>query len=52
MNVGGTVYYQPSDQLGSTSITTNASGTKVAELRYKAWGEVRYTYQTTPTKYT
>jgi len=51
------------DHLGSTSITTNSSGTKIAELWYreaslersgrgKAWGEVRYTSGTTPTKYT
>jgi len=31
------------DHLGSTSITADASGNKVAELRYKAWGESRYT---------
>ena len=39
------------DHLGSTSITANSSGTKVAELRYKAWGETRYTWGTTPTTY-
>jgi RHS repeat-associated protein len=27
--------------LGSTSITTDASGNKMSELRYKPWGEVR-----------
>ncbi len=27
------------DHLGSTTITADASGNKVAELRYKAWGE-------------
>lgn len=37
-----TLYYTLSDHLGSTSITTNASGVKIAEMRYKAWGEVRY----------
>ena len=42
------------DHLGSTSLTTNASGTKTAEVRYKAWGEDRYTWGTTLTtmKYT
>jgi len=45
------VYYL-SDHLGSTSLTTNASGNKIAELRYTAWGEVRYTWGSTPTDYT
>ena len=39
-----------SDHLGSTTITADASGNKVAELRYKAWGESRYAYNATPTK--
>jgi RHS repeat-associated protein len=39
------------DHLGSTAITANSSGAKVAELRYKPWGEARYTYNTTPTSY-
>jgi RHS repeat-associated protein len=52
MSVNGTVSYLLSDQLGSTSITTNATGTKIAELRYGAWGDVRYTSGTTPTDYT
>lgn len=38
------------NHLGSTSITADASGNKVAELRYKTWGASRYTYGTTPTK--
>jgi hypothetical protein len=36
MRQGTTLYYLLSDHLGSTSITTSATGTKVAELRYKA----------------
>jgi hypothetical protein len=35
MRTGSTVYYLLSDQLGSTSITTNSSGGFVSELRYK-----------------
>jgi hypothetical protein len=35
--------------LGSTAITANSSGGKVAEIRYYAWGTERYTYGTTPT---
>ena len=40
-----------SDHLGSTSVTANESGAGVAELRYEAWGENRYTNGTTPTTY-
>jgi hypothetical protein len=47
--VGNTLYYGLGDHLGSTSVTVAADGTKFAEMRYKAWGEVRYTYNTTPT---
>ena len=37
-----------SDHLGSTSLTTDANGAKVLELRYKAWGEVRATWTSSP----
>ncbi|MFZ5883972.1 MAG: RHS repeat domain-containing protein [Chloroflexota bacterium] len=55
-----TVEYLLADHLGSTSLTTDADGVKVSEMRYKPWGEVRYTWtaslSTTPayelTKYT
>ncbi len=47
---GETLYYLLGDHLGSTSITANSSGNKLAELRYKAWGETRYIYGTTPKK--
>ena len=39
------------DHLGSTSITLNATGQFVAELRYKAFGETRYAKNNTPTDY-
>jgi RHS repeat-associated protein len=52
MRAGGTVNYLLGDHLGSTSLTTSATGTVISELRYKAWGEVRYASGTTPTKYT
>jgi RHS repeat-associated protein len=42
-------YYEVS---GSTSITANSNGALVSELRYKPWGETRYSNGTTPTKYT
>lgn len=44
-----TLYYLLTDHLGSTAVTANASGGKYGELRYKAWGETRYTWGTTPT---
>jgi hypothetical protein len=39
------------DRLGSTSITTDSNDSKIAELRYAAWGEVRVSSGTTPTDY-
>ena len=51
MRKNGTLYYLLADHLGSTSITTNTSGALVSELRYKAWGETRYSSGTTPTSY-
>jgi len=44
-----TLNYLLSDHLGSTAITANSSGTRTGELRYRAWGESRYTWGTTPT---
>jgi RHS repeat-associated protein len=46
-----TLNYQFGDHLGSTALTTNSSGLKVAEIRYNPWGTERYTYGTTPTTY-
>jgi RHS repeat-associated protein len=46
-----TLNYLLSDHLGSTAITTNSGGGLNAELRYKAWGEVRFTSGTTLTTY-
>jgi RHS repeat-associated protein len=43
-----TLEYMLSDHLGSTSLTTDASGAKVLELRYKAWGEIRATWTSSP----
>jgi len=47
-----TLTYLVGDHLGSTSLTTDASGNLISELRYKAWGETRYSSGVTPTKYT
>jgi len=46
------VYYLFGDHLGSTSITTDSEGDLYAELRYTAWGVVRYTSGQIPTDYT
>jgi RHS repeat-associated protein len=43
------VYWLHSDHLGSASLTTDAGGGKFAELRYKPWGEVRWSSGAMPT---
>jgi len=35
--------------LGSTALTTTASGVKTGDLLYKPWGETRFSTGTTPT---
>jgi len=49
MKKGSTVYYLFGDHLGSTAITASSAGAKLGELRYKPWGETRYTWGTTYT---
>jgi YD repeat-containing protein len=53
MSDNGTLYWLLGDHLGSTSLTANfTTGALVAELRYKPWGENRYTSQAAmPTTY-
>ena len=51
MRENDTLFYLLSDHLGGTNITTDAAGNKVAEMRYKAYGETRYNEGTTPTSY-
>ncbi len=46
-----TLNYLLGDHLGSTSITADSAGVRVAELMYKARGENRYTYLTTSTTF-
>ncbi len=41
-NNGGTQHFLLSDHLGSTAITTDASGNRVTELRYYPYGDSRY----------
>jgi len=38
------VEYLLGDHLGSTSLTTDSNGNKISEIRYKPWGETRYTW--------
>ena len=45
------LFYLLNDQLGSTSVTTDASGNKVAELRYYPYGQTRYSWNNTPTSH-
>jgi RHS repeat-associated protein len=46
------VRYLFGDHLGSTSVTSDISGGNVIRQLYKAWGEVRYSSSSLPTKYT
>jgi hypothetical protein len=50
MRQGSTLSYPFTDQLGSASVVVNSSGSKTAEVRYKAWGEDRYTSGTAASK--
>jgi RHS repeat-associated protein len=43
------LYYLHGDHLGSTSLTTDASGNAVARQLYDAWGNIRYVTGTLPT---
>jgi RHS repeat-associated protein len=51
MRKSGTLSFLLSDHLGSTSITTDANGNQSSQMRYKAWGETRFTDGIVPTKY-
>jgi hypothetical protein len=43
------LYWLLSDHLNSTSITADAGGQILSEVRYTAFGEIRYENNTTPT---
>jgi RHS repeat-associated protein len=52
MRIGSTTrYYLLSDHLGGTNVTVTTSGTEYGEVRYKAFGDTRYTSGTTPTTF-
>jgi RHS repeat-associated protein len=50
MREEGTLYYLLGDHLGSAAVTASSAGAKVAELRYRPWGETRFSSGTTPTQ--
>ncbi len=52
MRTNGTLSYILGDHLGSTSLTTDASGSVLSQQKYKAWGEVRYNTNTALPDYT
>jgi hypothetical protein len=49
MRDGDVVYYLHGDHLGSTSLTTDENGAKVAEARYLPYGQERWRDSTLPT---
>jgi hypothetical protein len=52
MRQGDVVYFIHADHLGSTSLTTDISGTLVAETRYLPYGEERWITGTLVTDFT
>ncbi|GEM_PF-5962179 len=52
MRKNSVLSYLLSDHLGSTSLVTDSTGAVISEVKYKAWGEVRYASGTTLTNYT
>jgi RHS repeat-associated protein len=49
MRVGGALYFLHGDHLGSATLTTDASGNRIGELRYTPYGVTRYEWGNTPT---
>ncbi len=47
---GSALAYLHGDQLGSIALTTGASGNVISRQAYKPFGEVRYTFNNSPTK--
>ena len=48
MRKDGVLSYILGDHLGSTSVTTDNTGAKVSEMRYKPFGELRYSWTNAP----
>ena len=51
MRTNGTLTWLVTDHLGSTNVTANADGSLQSEMRYRPFGETRYTNGITPTDY-
>lgn len=49
---GGMLSYVLGDHLGSTSVITDDLGVTISEIKYTAWGEVRFEAGVTPSAYT
>lgn len=49
LRVNSTLYFLHADHLGSATLTTDTSGNRVGEVRYKPYGEVRYILGVMPT---
>ena len=52
MRTGGAVYWIHGDHLGSASLTTDANGQVVSEMRFYPFGETRWVSGTMPTNRT
>jgi hypothetical protein len=52
MRTNGQLQFIISDHLGSASLVTDAAGENGTDMRYKAWGKVRYVNGPAPTDYT
>ena len=52
MRRGAGLYYLHGDHLGSTSLTTDASGNPVAQARYLPYGQERWTSGPAQTDFT
>ena len=50
LRVNGVVRWLATDHLGSTALTVSEAGGRMSEIRYKPWGESRYTFGATPTQ--
>ena len=50
LRVNGVARWLATDHLGSTALTASETGGRMSEIRYKPWGESRYTFGATPTQ--
>ena len=50
LDLDDALVYFLTDHLGGTTVTLDENGNQIAELRYTAWGETRYSDGTTPTQ--